>query len=443
MFFNLFLIVGMIYTLHLGLYASGANIQDILTLRANARKKTKREKLPLVTVLIAAFNEELSIEKCLKTVWDSKYPRLEIIIVDDGSNDKTYEIVRKYIGEQNSIKLTRGAIRRSVHGTLSRRWKRQVSDDYRIMRLINKDNGGKSSALNIALKRGVKGDFVMTLDADSLLDQYAIRRAIDHFTNDTIVGVAANVRVLFRPSVLSIIQQFEHLIGYRSKKFYRLTNSELIVGGVASTYRTSTLREVGYYDTDTQTEDIGLSMKIAAQGNVSNRLIYAPDVVAYTQGVQSLKALMKQRYRWKLGNIQNLIKFSKSFSLRNKEQSASLRYYRVPMAYFGEFLLLLEPIILFYVLAMSVKLASPILFIGSYLVITGYILLTVLSDEHYTVKEKIQMSMYAPSMYFLFYIMDFVQFVAVVRCLMHPKKVLRKVETDGRWVSPERHGFAS
>lgn len=443
MFFNLFLIVGMIYTLHLGLYASGANIQDILTLRANARKKTKREKLPLVTVLIAAFNEELSIEKCLKTVWDSKYPRLEIIIVDDGSNDKTYEIVRKYIGEQNSIKLTRGAIRRSVHGTLSRRWKRQVSDDYRIMRLINKDNGGKSSALNIALKRGVKGDFVMTLDADSLLDQYAIRRAIDHFTNDTIVGVAANVRVLFRPSVLSIIQQFEHLIGYRSKKFYRLTNSELIVGGVASTYRTSTLREVGYYDTDTQTEDIGLSMKIAAQGNVSNRLIYAPDVVAYTQGVQSLKALMKQRYRWKLGNIQNLIKFSKSFSLRNKEQSAILRYYRVPMAYFGEFLLLLEPIILFYVLAMSVKLASPILFIGSYLVITGYILLTVLSDEHYTVKEKIQMSMYAPSMYFLFYIMDFVQFVAVVRCLMHPKKVLRKVETDGRWVSPERHGFAS
>ena len=443
MFFNLFLIVGMIYTFHLGLYAAGANIQDILTFRSNARKKVRKERLPLVTVLIAAFNEELSIEKCLKTVWDSKYPRLEVIVVDDGSNDKTYEIVRKYIGDQHSVKLTRGAIRRSVHGTLSRRWKRQESDDYRIMRLINKENGGKSSALNIALHRGVKGEYVMTLDADSLLDPYAIRRAIDHFVDETIVGVAANVRVLFRPTILSIIQQFEHLIGYRSKKFYRLTNSELIVGGVASTYRTSTLKEVGYYDTDTQTEDIGLSMKIAALGNKNNRLMYAPDVVAYTQGVQTLKALLKQRYRWKLGNLQNLIKFSQSFGVKNSEQSAMLRYYRVPMAYFGEILLLLEPVILLYVLAMSIRLASPILFIGSYLVITGYIILTVMFDEHYTWREKFQMSLYAPSMYFLFYIMDFVQFVAVVRCLIHPKKVLRKVETDGRWVSPERHGFAN
>ncbi|HMT18899.1 MAG TPA: glycosyltransferase family 2 protein [Candidatus Saccharibacteria bacterium] len=442
MLFSLFLLIGLIYTLHLGLYAAGANIQDILSLKDKAEKAPRKERLPLVTVLIAAYNEELSIEKSISTVWNSNYPRLEIIVVDDGSNDKTYDIVRSYISKADSLKLTRGSIRRSVHGTLSRRWKRQNHDDYRVVRLIAKENGGKSSALNTALLRGVNGEFVMTLDADSILDPYAIRRAVDYFDDETVVGVAANVRVLFRPTILGIIQQFEHLIGYRSKKFYRLTNSELIVGGVASTYRTSTLKKVGYYDTDTQTEDIGLSMKIASLGNKEHKLIYGADVLAATQGVQKLGALLKQRYRWKLGNLQNLIKFSASYKPSNKEQSASLKYYRVPMAFLGEILLMLEPVILAYVLYLSISIGSPVLFVGSYVVITAYILQTVWSDEHYSLREKLQMSYYAPAMYFLFYIMDFVQLAAIFRCLVNPKKVLRLVETDGRWVSPERHGFA-
>jgi cellulose synthase/poly-beta-1,6-N-acetylglucosamine synthase-like glycosyltransferase len=283
----------------------------------------------------------------------------------------------------------------------------------------------------------------MTLDADSIIDAHAVRRAVAYFEDPNVAGVAANVRVLYRQSVLGLLQQFEHLIGYRSKKFYSLTSSEIIVGGVASTYRKSILQEVGFYDTDTQTEDIGLSMKIAALGNTEHKLVYAVDVLAYTQGVHTLRALMKQRYRWKLGNLQNLIKYSHSFRTTNNKHSRMLTFYRVPMAYLGEVLLLMEPLLLGYVLYLSVLLRSPLMFVGSYMVISAYILLTVWTDEHYTAREKWHMTSYAPVMYFFFYIMDLVQFVAIVKCILHPKQMLLKAKTDGRWVSPERQGLSS
>ena len=441
MLFNIFLIVGFIYTVHLGLYAVGANIHDIM--RFAKKQKQSKTKLPLVTVLIAAYNEEKSIEACLQSVWRSKYPRLEIIVVDDGSKDKTYQIVRDFIAKQDTYKSVTTLTSRNTRGVLARKWQRTTASDYRTVRLLRKANGGKSSALNKALHGGVSGDLVMTLDADSIIDKYAIRRAVVYFDDSQVAGVAANVRVLYRQSVLGLLQQFEHLIGYRSKKFYSLTSSEIIVGGVASTYRKSVLQEVGFYDTDTQTEDIGLSMKIAALGNTEHKLVYAADVLAYTQGVHTFRALMKQRYRWKLGNLQNLIKYSHSFRTTNSKHSRMLTFYRVPMAYLGEVLLLMEPLLLGYVLYLSVLLRSPLMFVGSYVVISAYILLTVWFDEHYSAREKWQMTSYAPVMYFFFYMMDLIQFVAVVKCILHPKQMLLKVKTDGRWVSPERQGIPS
>ncbi len=283
MLFNIFLVVGFIYTIHLGLYAVGANIHDILSFAK--KRKPNKGKLPLVSVLIAAYNEEKSIEACLQSVWRSKYPRLEIVVVDDGSKDRTYQIVRDFIAKQDSYQYITTRTTRNTHGKLARKWHRTTPTDRKSVRLIRKTNGGKSSALNKALHAGVAGEFVMTLDADSIIDRHAIRRAVAYFDDPFTAGVAANVRVLYRQSVLGLLQQFEHLIGYRSKKFYSLTSSEIIIGGVASTYRTSILQKVGFYDTDTQTEDIGLSMKIASLGNSEHKLVYAADVIAYTQGV--------------------------------------------------------------------------------------------------------------------------------------------------------------
>src|SRR5579884_1576561 len=150
----------------------------------------------------------------------------------------------------------------------------------------------------------------MCLDADSILHPSAIERAVSYFSDPKIIGVAANVRVIGNRTTLGKLQQFEHMIGYRSKKFYSLSNCEFIVGGVASTYRKSVLKKVKFYDDDTLTEDIGLSLKlIAKEGNRRRRVTYAADVVALTEGVSSFNDLLKQRYRWKMGNLQNLYKF--------------------------------------------------------------------------------------------------------------------------------------
>ena len=320
----IFLVVGIIYMIHLGLYAVGANIYDILQFK-NKPVVKKRTSMPLVSVVIAAFNEELSIKRCLDTVYKSNYPRLEIIVIDDGSKDQTYSIVYDYIKKNNYRSTTKG-IWRAQSGAVQRTWHRGNVNKARTIKLLTKKNGGKSSALNMALKNGVKGTFVMTLDADSILDKQAIRNAVSCFSDSTVVGVAANVRVMDSLSILGLLQKFEHMIGYRSKKFYAMTGSELIVGGVASTYRRSVLEKVNFYDTDTQTEDIGLSMKITALGNRQHRLVYEPQVLAMTQGVQTFGALVKQRYRWKLGNIQNLIKYSHMFKTTNTKHSRMMTF---------------------------------------------------------------------------------------------------------------------
>jgi biofilm PGA synthesis N-glycosyltransferase PgaC len=279
----------------------------------------------------------------------------------------------------------------------------------------------------------------MTLDADSVIAKDAIKNAVQHFEQDpTLVGLAANVQVEDNGTILSLVQKFEHMIGYRSKKFYTLTNSEFIIGGVASTYRREAIKAVGYYDTDTQTEDIGLSMKLMSKGNLEQRIIYASDVLAMTQGVQTYKSLFRQRYRWKLGMLQNLIKYGNMIGNNDAIYSRMLTIYRLPLAVFSEFVLLVEPLLLAYIVYLSIINQNPMSIFWAYIVITLYVLWTLWPDEHLNWRAKARLSGYAPIMYFAFYIMNAVQLVSILRCLKDYPKMFRKVQTGGAWVSPER-----
>jgi len=295
--------------------------------------------------------------------------------------------------------------------------------------------------MNYCIKNYVTGELVMSLDADCLLRQDAVKRAVDYFDNPKVMGVAANVRLLEKHTVLGVLQRFEHLIGYRSKKFYTMANCEFVVGGVASTYRRSILKTVGYYDTDTKTEDIGVSMKIVALGNNEYQVIYAADVVATTEGAHSFSALLSQRYRWKMGSLQNLIKHSNLIgSVQNGRYSRSLTWYRLPMAYLSELILLIQPFLFGYIVYLSFHAHTLALFLGAYVTITLYTLWTILPDEHSKRRNKLTMAAYAPVLYFFFYIMDLIQIISVVRCLMHPSQLIRRAKNQGTWISPQRVG---
>lgn len=416
--FYVFGVVSTFYVIHLGFYLTGANFYDIWQFRRKFKKKWQTTSLndyhPLVTVAIPAHNEEKVIVRCLESVRKSSYPHLQVLVIDDASTDNTSKIVRDYIRLNPGMNL----------------------------RLISKKkNGGKAHGLNYALKHYAQGRFAMTLDADSIIGKDTIINAIAYFDDPNVAGVAANVQIIEEPTILGILQKFEHMIGYRSKKVYSLTNCEFVVGGVASTYRMNVLRKVKFYDTDTMTEDIGLSLKIiSSAGNRANKMVYGADVTAKTEGVDSFRALVKQRYRWKYGCLQNLIKYYKIIGNPNMQFSFMLTLYRMPMAVLSELVLLLTPIVWLYTLYFSLAHSSLLLLMGAYLTITTYILITLWSDEHLKVSERLRMTLYAPIAYFMFYIMDVVQLVAITRCTVKAGKLVSQKNVGSAWVSPRRIG---
>jgi cellulose synthase/poly-beta-1,6-N-acetylglucosamine synthase-like glycosyltransferase len=442
--FYIFIVVGTIHLIHFALFLIGANLYDVHAFGANLRRRqNKANHRPLVTVIVPAYNEELVIERCLQSIWNNTYPNIDIIVVNDGSEDATGEAVQKFIDSRTRVyRQTVPKIVRIKNG-LTREWVRGHSPMSRRIRLIKQRNAGKGSALNNALRSHAKGELVMSLDADSILHRKAVANVIKYFDDPSVAGVAANVRIIEKNRILGVLQRFEHMVGYRSKKFFTLTNSELIIGGVASTYRRDVLKQVKYYDTDTVTEDIGLSMKIAAEGNKKNRLVYAADVTAMTEGVSSFPALLKQRYRWKMGNLQNLIKYRQILFSRDSKYSIGLSWYRMPMAFLGELLLLLEPVALGYVAYLSIRYYTLGLVLAAYMSISVYLLFVIWPDEHMTIKGKLKASLYVPFLYFIFYIMNAVQLASVIRCLINHKTVTGLSAGHTNWISPERTGGAA
>ncbi|MEW1949521.1 glycosyltransferase family 2 protein [Pseudarthrobacter sp902506025] len=430
--FWLFAGVSILYVVHFGLYLAGANFYDIWQQRRKglsgirlptpyqpecaATATWTRRALPevpgLVSIVIAAHNEEAVIVRTLDSIRRSTYPFFEVFVADDASGDLTGRLVRDY-------------------------QLRHPAMDLRIVRMHR--NVGKGAALNSVLRRFARGQFVMTLDADSVIQPDAITRALSYFDDPYVAGVAANVQIMEETTALGILQRFEHMIGYRSKKLYSLLNCEFVVGGVASTYRMRVLRKVDFYDTDTVTEDIGLSAKITHLGNRRFRMVYGADVVAKTEGVLTFRALAKQRYRWKYGSIQNLIKYRSMTLNPSRRYSRTLAYYRMPTAVLSEFTLLVSPLAWTYAVYWSLATYTPALIIGSYATITAYTLLTVLMDENLSPRERTRLCMYAPTAYFLFYIMDLVQLAAAVRCIVRSPGLVRRPEIN-TWKSPQRAG---
>lgn len=445
----LILFANFVSLVHLGLYIVGANLYDVLRIRRASRapKKTIPSSLkmgkrpprnPLVTVAISAYNEESGIARTLRSINNSTYKNIEIIVVNDGSKDRTTEVVRDYV--------SRDSIRTRVASYMSRTGRNmELNRNYirshgvtRNIIFVQQANKGKGEALNNAIKNYAHGEYVMTLDADSLLDPKAIERVVEHMKSSRVIGVAANVRIIGDNRWITQLQRFEHIIGYRSKKFYSITGTEFIVGGVASTYRMSTLRQVGFYDTDTMTEDIGLSLKIiAAKGNKKQRIIYASDVVAMTGGVKTYGQLLRQRYRWKMGMLQNLYKHRGLIFRANGKYSLGLALYRLPMSILSEVLLLLAPIMLLYVIAISISYQTLGILLGAYMTITLYTLWNIWPDEYLKPKEKIQMSFMSLYMYVIFYTMDLVQLYAAIRCIRNMKTVVHG-STKTSWTPPSR-----
>lgn len=411
----LFGITSALYIIHLGYYLVGASIYDVWQRRRLYQliKQGEIVYAPRVTVLIPAHNEEKVVIRCIESVLASSYTDIDIIVVNDASTDMTRRLLSLY---------------KRLHPEAP-------------LRIINKRvNGGKGRALNDALRRYAKTELVMMLDADSILSPKAIEHAVSYFTSPTVAGVAANVQIINQHTLLSILQKFEHMISYRSKKAYSISNCDFVIGGVASTYRTSIIKSVGFYDTDTLTEDISLSLKIVAKGNRQNRILYGSDIMAKTEPVEGMAALFRQRFRWKYGSLQNIIKHTDLMGSSDQRYTSMLTMYRLPMTIITEIALFLLPFTWAYAIYLTLSENSLLLLIGAYVTISTYTLITLWYDEHLRWRERLYLTLYVPIAYFIFYVMDIIQVIAAVKCLTKARSLTTRKDVGSTWISPRRIG---
>lgn len=412
------IVMSSINLVRMALYLIGSDLYAVKQLRAQKGFKGTSPYRPTVSIVVPAHNEAKVIEKTLESLINLKYPkcRLQIIIANDGSTDGTSKIVQKFIKKHK---------------------------DEANMVLFGQRNGGKANVLNNAIRRKATGTLVMCLDADSLVAPDALKKAVEHFRDKKIAALASNVNILDNGTILGMAQRFEYLISYHMKKAQTVYNIEYIIGGIGSMFRRKMLERVNYYDTNTMTEDIDLTMKIIAQGNKKHRVAYASDCITYTEAVPSFKSLINQRFRWKYGRLQTFYKNYKIFFTLSKDHSKSLTWLMLPYSLMMEILFILEPLIVTLIIGTSIYYHSRYTILAALAVISGYILVNVWSSGHLSVRDRLRLTFFAPSMYLVMYMLSVVEYVAFIKSIIQVPNLSRSVSGKRTtWVSPERSGVA-
>lgn len=390
---------------------------DLYDIRQILRQKKARRARPYqseITIVIPAYNEEVGVIRTLDSVLANTYKRKQVIVVNDGSKDRTANVLRSY--------------QRKHRGQFT---------------IVTQANAGKAAAINRAVRYHATGSLVMVVDADSLLQPDAIARMVAHFRDRRVMASAANVKIIPTRKLLGVAQRFEYLISYRMKRALTVFNMEYIVGGVGSTFRRSLLLSAGLYDTDTMTEDIDLTVKLIRKyGNKKRRIHYAADVVAYTEHVLNFRSLIKQRFRWKYGRFQTLLKNTALFFNASNKYDKRLTWYQLPYALIGELILLLEPFLVGYILYVVLRFADLTSLISVYIIVTAFIFLTLLGEESESLRAKLGLALLLPLTYVLMYILTAVEFAALVKSARKSRELFRHEMAESSWEHVERSGEA-
>jgi len=259
-----------------------------LTLTLLAWRAAKRAVVPaypphlvpsFVSVLIPAFNEERVIEGSVRRILASKGPRIEVIVIDDGSADTTSDVVSRAFGMDPRVTL------------------------------LTLENGGKARALNQALALA-KGDVVVALDADTQFEPDTIARLTRWFADPAIGAVAGNAKIGNAVNLVTRWQAVEYVTAQNlERRALSALDAITVVPGAVGAWRRTALDDVGGYPDDTLAEDQDLTIAIQRAGW---RVACDADAVAWTEAPDSFRALFRQRRRWAFGTLQCLWKHRKA-----------------------------------------------------------------------------------------------------------------------------------
>lgn len=272
-----------------------------------------------ISLLIPAYNEEENVVQNIKSLMKMDYPNFEIIVVNDGSTDKTHDKIVEAFGLYQIESSQKVSIpTKEVRGVY-------YNVDYPNLLYIDKENGGKSDALNAGINASSYPLFAC-LDADSRLEKDALLKLSIEFNKDKNTIVAGGIVRIANGSVIrdgefkgfsmpkKIIERFQIVEYYRSflsgRVSWGLSNSMLIVSGAFGVFQKQAVIEVGGYKTNTIGEDMEIVVRLHSYMRKNKRkykVIFCEDAVCWTQGPMSLKDIRGQRRRWQIGLLDTLI----------------------------------------------------------------------------------------------------------------------------------------
>jgi len=239
---------------------------------------------PLVAVLVPAYNEEKVINRTIRSVLDSTYPNLHVIVIDDGSKDRTCEVARAEFAEE----IARGRVT-----------------------VLRQENGGKAKALNYGLQF-VTEDIFVGIDADTLIANDAIAYLVPHFQDARVGAMAGNAKVGNRVNLWTRWQALEYITSQNfDRRALNTFSAVCVVPGAIGAWRTEAVRAAGGYKLDTVAEDADLTMALLQNGY---KVEYEDRSLAYTEAPSTANALMRQRSRWSFGILQAVWKHRSAFA---------------------------------------------------------------------------------------------------------------------------------
>ncbi|MDQ0750475.1 glycosyltransferase involved in cell wall biosynthesis [Streptomyces africanus] len=232
-----------------------------------------REVSGPVTVLVPAYNEEAGIGSTLRSLLDSTHRELQVVVIDDGSTDRTADIAESV-------------------------------DDPRV-EVVRQPNSGKAAALNTGLAHA-RYDIVVMVDADTVFEPDAIERIVQPLAHPAVGAVSGNTKVGNRRSLLARWQHLEYVFGFNlDRRMFEVLECMPTVPGAIGAFRRDAVIGVGGVSEDTLAEDTDLTMALWRAGW---RVLYEESAVAWTEVPTSLRQLWRQRYRWCYGTLQAMWK---------------------------------------------------------------------------------------------------------------------------------------
>ena len=249
--------------------------------RAKRFKMRKPSELPTVAVIVPCFNEETTVAGTLSSLLALTYPKgkLGIIAVNDGSTDSTLSVLQTF--ESNPQ-----------------------------IRIINKENGGKHSAMNAALSV-TNAEIVGCLDADSFVEPDALARIVEHFVSDPeVAAVTPSIKVHGAHNVLQVMQKAEYGLAIFVRNAFSLLGSLFITPGPFSFFRHSVINEVGPWQHGHSTEDLEMCLRLQKNHKIVTN---EPGAIVYTKTPRTFRQLFKQRVRWTYGFLKNAVDYHYMF----------------------------------------------------------------------------------------------------------------------------------